>query len=75
MVHPTGGLLEVGKGSQHKLRIGLLVVQARRARFSTATSLRNNFANAVGSVFPGRRYVDGCMKVICGREDLAYVPP
>jgi hypothetical protein len=28
-----------------------------------------------GSVFPRRRYVEDYMKVICGREDLVYIPP
>jgi hypothetical protein len=53
----------------------LLVIQAHRARFSTATSLRNDLANAAESVFQRRRYVEGCMKVICGRKDLTYVSP
>jgi hypothetical protein len=48
MVHPPGGMLEVGKGLQHQLNDQFLVVQARCARFSTATSLRNDPAHAAG---------------------------
>jgi hypothetical protein len=46
-----------------------LVVQARRARFSTATSLWNDLANTAS-----RRYVEDCMQVVCSREDLTYPP-
>jgi hypothetical protein len=49
----------------------LLVVQARRARFSTSTYLRNDLANAAGVRDSIKRYVEGCLKVICDREDLA----
>ena len=72
-VHPPGDMLEVGKGSQHQLRIRSLVVQARRARFLIATSLRNDLANALG--FRVSTQPAGCMKVNCSREDLACISP
>jgi hypothetical protein len=48
----------------------LLVVQARRAKFLTANSHRNDLAYASGSVVPRRRYVEGCTKVIRWQADL-----
>jgi hypothetical protein len=65
MVQPPEGMLEVDKGSQHQpAQDRFLIVQARRARLALLM-LR-------GSVFPCRRYVEGCMKVICGREYLDW---
>jgi hypothetical protein len=75
MVHPLGGILEVDKWVTQPAQDRFLVVQARRTRFLTTTSLRNDIANAAGYVLPRRRYVESCMKVICGLEDLAYVSP
>jgi hypothetical protein len=48
-----------------------LVVQASRARFSTATSLRNDLANAAGvRVSTQTVRIEGCKKVICGPKFL-----
>jgi hypothetical protein len=38
-----------------------------------ANSLRKHHAYAAGVRVSCRRYVKGCMKVICSLEDFAYV--
>jgi hypothetical protein len=49
MVHPPGGMLEVGKGSQHApAQDRFLIVQARCARFLKSNSLRNDIAYDAG---------------------------
>jgi hypothetical protein len=77
MVQPLEGILEVGKGSQFKLRIGLFGRSGTSCNVfdSNATSLRNHLLMLRGSVFSCRRYVKSCMKVIFGLEYLVYVSP
>jgi hypothetical protein len=53
----------------------LVVLRACRAWFSIATSLRNGIDSVAGAVILRRRYEEGCVKAIIGREDLAYVSP
>jgi hypothetical protein len=73
MVHPRGGKLEVGKGSQHQVRIGFWSFSHVVQYFRQQLLFEITLLILRGSVFPHRRYAEVCMKVVCGQEDLAYV--
>jgi hypothetical protein len=60
-------------GSQHQLKIGVWSFRHDVQGFRQQPLFEMTLLILRGSVFPSRRYVEGCMKVICGREDRAYV--
>jgi hypothetical protein len=76
LVHPPGGMLEVGKVSPHQLRIffwSFRHMQSFQQQLVFEMTLRILRVVRV----PRRRYVEGCVKIIRGQEDLAaaYVSP
>jgi hypothetical protein len=73
LVHLPKGMLEVGKGSKHQLRIGFGHPGMLCKVFDSNFSSKMTLLMLRGSMFPRRRYEEGCMKVICGQEDLAYI--
>lgn len=51
----------------------LFIIQARQGRFSTATHLRYDHRNALGSMYRCRPSVESCTKIISDRIERVYI--